>query len=192
MYYVLDCLEPLSPNGEALLEVHNTFRVGAIRLWKSGARHRTPVPQPIEMVFDTFRGYDGPPVEMLDLGIPIMSARLAGALTDAGVDNIDFYDVALRHRETGIQHAYKAYNIIGLVSAADLGNSEWLGGSNEQRIDMPLTTLAIDKNACADHRLFRLAENVNAIVVRQDVREILEKSGFPSLRFKRPEDWMHI
>lgn len=53
-YYLLECEEPLSPDGEALLEIHNTFRVGEIRLWKSGKRHTRPVPEPIEVRFETF------------------------------------------------------------------------------------------------------------------------------------------
>lgn len=190
MFYILDCDEPLSPNGEALMEIHNTFRVGGIRLWKSGARHTKPVPEPIEIPFDTFRGYNGPPVELLDLGIPVMSARLAKALNDAGVSNIDFYDATLVHSTTGVRYPYKAYNIIGLVAAADLGKSEWFSDDGTPLINVSFTRLALDESACRDQQLFRLAENVNAIVVSATLRDYLIAEGFTTLRFKKPEDWV--
>ncbi|MGC4118729.1 MAG: hypothetical protein QM765_30055 [Myxococcales bacterium] len=185
MHYLLECEEPLSPNGEALLEIHNTFRVGGIRLWKSGTRHLKPVPQPIEIPFDTFRGYDGPPVELLDLGIPIMSARLAEELAAAGVSNIDLYDATLVHRGTGARYPYKAFNILGLVAAADLGKSEQVGEGS-------FTRLVLDEAACRGRLLFRLEENVNAIVVSEEVRDHLIAKGFTTLRFRRPEDWVQL
>lgn len=192
MHYILDCDEPLSPNGEALMEIHNTFRVGTIRRWKSGLRHEQEVPVPIEINFDSFRGYSGPPVELLDLGIPIMSERLANALTQAGVANIDFYDATLTESKTGATYRYKAYNIIGLIAAADLGKSDWSSPDAEPLIDVSFTSLTLKESAIPNQPLFRLAENVNAIVVSSAVREHLLASGLNTLKFTQPENWVQL
>lgn len=192
MYYILDCDAPLSPNGEALIEIHNNFRVGGIRLWEVGVRHEKDVPVPIEVMFDTFRGYDGPPVELLDVGIPIMSERLADALTLAGVANIDFYDATLTHSKTGTTYRYKAFNIIGLIAAADMTRSEWSSTDGEPLINVSFTHLALNESTMPNQSLFRLAENINAIVVSAAVRDHVLASGIATLKFTRPEDWMQV
>jgi hypothetical protein len=191
-YYLLECEEPLSSDGEALLEIHNTFRVGEIRLWKSGKRHTRPVPEPIEVRFETFRGYDGPPVELLDLGIPLMSARLAQALVAAGVSNLDLYAVRLVHEASGRCFDYRAFNVVGLVAAADLAHSEWTSLDGPPSIDGSFTSLVLDEAACGGRLLFRLAENVNALVVAASVRAHLLAAGFDTLRFREPRDWVQL
>jgi len=192
MYYVLDCDEPLSPNGEALMEIHNTFRVGQIRLWASGRRHTKEVPVPIEIRFDTFRGYDGPPVPLRDVGIPIMSERLATVLTEAGVSNVDFYDAVLIHSGSGARYPYKAFNIIGLIAAADLAKSEWSSMDRKPVVNVSFTSLAIDEAACGGVLLFRLAENINAIMVHHSVRERILAAGITGLKFTVPADWVQL
>jgi hypothetical protein len=192
MYYVLQCDLPLSSNGEALMEIHNHFRIGSIRFWETGSRHEEQVPVPIQIAYDTFHGYMGPPMEMSDLGIPIMSDRLARAITGAGVSNVDFYDATLTHTQTGQRYAYKAYNLIGLVAAADMAKSAWTSDGDGALINTSFTNLVLDEARCGGLLLFRLAENINAVMVHESVRKHIIASGINTLRFRPPSDWVQI
>jgi len=192
LYYILDCNEPLSEEGEALLEIHNNFRVGKIRLWRTGRPLRGEVPGPIEIRFDRFRGYEGPPVELLDLGIPIMSRRMADALTEAGVDNLELFPAKLVHPGSGEAYEYRAYNVIGLVAAADLDKSEWSSYDGRPVMDTSFESLVLDESKVGTQLLFRLAENVNALMIHERVRDHLTEKGIDTLEFIAPEDWSQI
>ena len=195
MYYVLRRLPLTNEKGEALIEIHNTFRLGRIRLWKNGqaiAPELRDFPQPIQIEFDAFRGYEGPPVELLDSGIPLMSKRMADAVIEAGVDNVQFFPVALRCKQTTREYEFRAYNIVGLVAATDLGKSEYQVHDEKPVGDVSFDTLALDEKKIRGQLLFRLAENFNAIVVHEKVRRTLLEKGIDSIEFVSPEDWMHL
>lgn len=194
MYYVLDCDFPLNENGEALLEVHNCFRIGGIRNWKNGKplNPKNEIPDPIPIDYETFRGYQGPPVEMLDLCIPIMSARLHDALTDSGVDNVEFLPVKLTNRATGEMHKYFAFKVIGLVSAAESSESIISSFDGDQLIDSSIEKLVIDPGRAHGLFFFRLAENVNALIVHNQVKSHIEKRGIDTLKFLKPEEYVQL
>lgn len=88
MYYVLRCLPLLNENGEALREIHNCFDVGSVWTGRGDGQPLTTEEKsfhvPIEVDYEPFRGYSGPPIEMRDVCVPIMSARLAEAITGRG------------------------------------------------------------------------------------------------------------
>ncbi|MBL8025520.1 MAG: hypothetical protein JNL74_03870 [Fibrobacteres bacterium] len=191
-FFILDCNEPLSVNSEAMMEIHNTFRVGGIRLWSSGKGHDKPVPTPIEIPFDTFREYSGAPIEFLDVGIPIMSLRMANALLDAGVNNIEFYDASLVNKQSGKTFHYKAFNIIGLVSAADLKRSAWHSLDGDVQHTVSFERLILDESLSERLDIFRLAENVKAIIVSERIKHILLSKGINTLKFISPEQWTMV
>lgn len=194
MYFIMDCDEPLNDNGEALLEIHNCFRVGGIRNWRGGRPFQTDpaaVPKPIAIDWDPLRGYRGPPVEFRDVCIPIMSARLAAALEGAGVDNIAFFETELTNTVTGEKSDYRAFNVIGTVAAANLDESEHTS-HDQPVVDVSIMDLVFDETRTGGLLLFRLAENINAIFVHERVKDHVERSGIDTMRFVRPEDWMHL
>lgn len=195
MYYVLRCLPLLNEKGEALMEIHNCFDVGSIWDWQDGqalTEEGRNFPLPIQIEFEPFRGYSGPPIEMRDVGIPIMSVRLADAFTAAGVDNIEFFPARLRNTVTGASYEYRAYKIVGVVAAADLARSEWRSYDRKPVADVSFETLAIDEGRPAGLGVFRLAENISAVLVHEWVRRVIEARGIDTIEFVKPEDWAHL
>lgn len=192
MYYILECNPPLTDNGEELFSIRNHFEVEGVWDWVSGVRFDVAVPVPIRIDFEPFRGYAGPPQELQDVGIPIMTERLAAALQAASVDNIEFFPAILKNTVTGEEYAYRAYNIVGLISAADMQKSEWQSYDGVLRSDVSFTDLVLDEARIGGALMFRLAENVGAVLVHEKVRKSILASGIDTLKFVKPEDWVQL
>lgn len=192
MYWIMDCDEPLSPDGEALMEIENTFQIPGIRSWKLGRRFAVTIPAPITIDFQVYRGYQGLPADLYDLGIPLMSEHVAHALMGAGVTTFDFYPAILRNVATGRTYPYYAYNVNMLLAAADMSQSEWACYDNNPMFDVSFTRLVLDESRCHDELAFRLGQNVNAIVVHDRVRDALLGQGIDTLSFIDPDDWVQL
>jgi hypothetical protein len=195
MYYVLRCLLPQNERGEALMEIHNCFEVDGVWGWRNGLKrkpHEGDVPTPIMIDFEPFRGYEGPPVELRDVCIPIMSKRLGEALVEVGVDNVEFFDAILVNTVTRERYHYWAFKVVGLVAAADLGQSDWESYDGKPIGDVSFEKLVIDESRIAGLLMFRLAENFSALMVHEKVREHVLSRGINTVEFVRPEDWVHL
>ncbi len=121
---------------------------------------------------------------------PIMRDDLIAALEAAGVDNLQLFDAVVRDPRTGQEYTnYKAFNIVGVVSAADMESSVLMGTSDTTMIDVDFDSLAIDEEKIRPLKLFRLAESVNAIIVSDDVRLEIERQGILGMVFYNPSDW---
>lgn len=131
------------------------------------------------------------PVMYDDAAYPLMRDDLLEALRAAGVDNLQVFDAIIRDPATGAEHTnYKAFNIVGVVSAAEMEKSVLMGTSEDSTmIDVDFDSLSIDEERAAPFRLFRLAESVNAIIVDDHVRDEVERRGIPGIEFWDPEDW---
>ena len=191
-YYVLDCDIPMDENDGYFDIDDSAVEIEGIDSWSIGRRFTVPVPAPIIVDANPVEEYDGPPPEMNDANILIMSERLVKGLREAGVDNIDTYPALLRNTETGKTYPYQAVNIVGLIAAADLSKSEWENFDGSPRFDTTFERLVIDPDAAGGSLMFRLAENTFAIVVHARVRDHLIKSGIDTLTFVEPEDWAHF
>lgn len=171
--------------------IHNTKKIGEGGWW-IGEPIDYEVPVPIRFDFEPLRGYQGPPPELVDIGTPIMTARLAAALSAAGVDNVEYFDTILTNTVTGETYDYKTYNIVGLVAATDLGKSDWESYDGTTVGDVSFHSIALDESKCRGALLFRLAESLGTIVIHDKVRESLLAKGIDTLTFVKPEDWMSI
>ena len=159
-YWVMDCELPLSKNGEALLLIHNDLELGDIWSWKSRTHfdaEEAVFSLPILIEFERRRGYQGSPVELLDVGVPIMSDRLYKVLLEAGVTSLDVYPASLVEKSSRETYLYFAYNIVG-----------------------------------GDQKLFRLEENVNAIMVSQHIKNYIESKHIDTLQFIAPKDYVQL
>jgi hypothetical protein len=195
MYYVLHCPSPANAAGVAML-THK--RDHPLRSWSSGKRFsanpsdppqkRAP-PEPVRAEIKA--GYEkGVLKELIPVPVPLMTKRLHKALQDAGVSNVDTYRAEILDPATGkMNHDYVAFNVIGVVAAADLKRSSFDASSPERMISMGFDSLAIDAAKAQGALLFRLAENVGAIVVHEKVRKHLEATGIDTLTFIPPEEW---
>lgn len=122
--------------------------------------------------------------------VNVMSNAFFKALCDAGVDNLDVYDAVLRSEDGTVEYkGFKAYNILGLVRAADLKKTVFNGPPGTRLIDASIDSLAIDPDKAMGILMFRLAENVSAVVVHECVKRFIEPMNFPYVQFTEPRNW---
>lgn len=104
---------------------------------------------------------------------------LIAALQAYGVDNLDTYPVTIFDPDTGQTHTnFKAVNIIGLVSAADMEKSTYTLSDGIPLIDVPFDELVLRTDEISDLLIFRLAENIGTILVHESIRKMLIEKGF--------------
>src|SRR5690606_23968303 len=127
MYYIMECPILTTAAGEAVMEIHNTFRLAGIRLWQNNRpippEKKQNIPDPIEIDFDVFRGYEGPPSEFEDLGIPVMSDRLYQVLVSCGVDNLEDFPAVLKMTSTHHKYMYYVYKFYDVVRLKNISVS---------------------------------------------------------------------
>ena len=158
-------------------------------LWIDGNFITFNVPEPILYDLDPKR--PGNPKILYDAAtIPVMHISLLDALTAVGVDNLQVYDAIIRDLDKGIEYKnYKAFNIVGKISAADMDKSIMMGTSDSVMIDADFDRLVIDESKCQDQLLFRLAENMTAIIVHERIKNEVEKRGIKGIFFYASGEW---
>lgn len=116
-----------------------------------------------------------------------MSERFYSALIATGVDNVDVYPAVIKSKTGKVEYpGFYAYNVLGLVSAADPLKTEYAANNPSRLIDANIERLVIDPARTLDLLLFRLAESVDVILVHGKVKRSLEEQGFLNLRFYEP------
>jgi hypothetical protein len=157
--------------------------------WRLGQVITEAITEPLVYTLDP--DYGGTPKPMYyEKAIPVMRDDVLATLTAAGVDNIQTFEAVLVNPDTGERHAnYKAYNIVGLVACADMGASERMATTDSVIGDVDFRSLVIDESKTGGALLFRMAENVSAIVVHAQVRRAIEASGIPGFVFYGPGTW---
>jgi hypothetical protein len=159
------------------------------RGWRLGASMSEPIPQPLTYTLDV--DYPGKPKAMYQAeAVPLMRDDVVEALTKAGVDNIQYFDAVILNPKTGEEHRnYKAFNIVGLVAAAEMQQSRVMEGSTSTIGDVDFDELVIDESKARGHLMFRLAECISAIVVDEPVKAAIEAAGIPGFVFYGPGEW---
>ncbi len=158
-------------------------------LWIDGEPITFEVPEPIYYDLDSKHPgnlkllYDSAP-------IPVMHKSLLDVLADCGVNNIQIYDAVILDLENNIEYTdYRSFNITETISAADIKKSEFMGTSENTMIDADFDRLVIDENKCIGRLLFRLAENITAIVVHERIKNEVEKRGLKGILFYPNGQW---
>jgi len=117
----------------------------------------------------------------------LMRSDFYEALRSAGVDNLDVYEAIIQSKDGLITHqGYKAFNVIGLVRAADVNRTIFNDPPATRLIDASIKTLEIDPTKAKGLLMFRLAEYVGAVVVHEKVKEVLEGKQFRWVIFTDP------
>ena len=157
--------------------------------WYHGSKLDEDFPVPLNYTLDPSRP-GNIPVMIDDTAYPLMRDDLIEALQAAGVDNLQLFPAIIRDPASGVEHKnYKAFNIVGVVAAADMGKSSRMATTQSAMIDVDFSSLVLDEKKAGPFRLFRLAESVNAIIVDEVVRAEVERRGIPGMEFYDPEDW---
>lgn len=188
MYYCLACIKYRA--GDLRQVAHDHAFAQRTGPWFTGQPLTVEVPQPLEFELDPMVPGEMP-VFFSSAQIPLMREDFLQKLVELGVDNIDAYDAIVRDPETGqLWTDYKAVNIIGLISATDLGKSAYVP-TDTPIIDVLFDTMVIDETRTGGALLFRLAENLNAILAHGRLRDALrpERLRFPHLTWIKPEEW---
>jgi hypothetical protein len=158
--------------------------------WIEGRRLDVAVSTPLRFELDP-RVKGEMPVFFKASNIPLMREDLLFALRDLGVDNIEDYPAEIVDPETRETWSdYRAINVVGVVSATDLSQSEYLA-TDPPIIDVLFERLAIDAERAGGALLFRLAENLSALIAHHRLKEGIgaRKSDFPHVQFIEPEEW---
>lgn len=158
------------------------------RSWMLGSRFIEPVIEPV-VVKVRFRN-KSTLLEMFDVPVPLMTDRLHKILLDAGVSNLDVYTAKLTDKDNGkIYDGYLAFNIVGVISAADLSKSEF-EAPDGPLVSVDFISLTIDENKTGGALMFRLAESVNGIVVHKSIKKAIESAGIDTIKFISPKEWI--
>jgi hypothetical protein len=157
--------------------------------WSNGRAFVEPPATPL--IVGIQPGYEKEP--LLDyFGTPaVMSNRFYQVLVDAGVDNLDVYDAILEGKDGKTRHeGFKAFNVIGLVSATDMQKTEFSPENDSRLIDASIDSLVIDPKKAGGLLMFRLAEYCAAVIVHESLKRALEKHKFPEVVFTPPESFI--
>jgi hypothetical protein len=162
--------------------------IPGVESWMSGTPFSAPISTPIQLYWDP-NDEEGPAQPLYKPGIPMMAREVLSTLRSAGVDNIDAYDVEMRsHASAEIDRSYVAFNLIGLVAAADRSKSKIVADGGPPLIAVGFDAVSIDTRSTLGQLMFRLAENVTAIVVHDRIKNALE-AKHTGLSFVEPEHW---
>jgi hypothetical protein len=157
--------------------------------WMMGEIITREVPRPF--IFNLDPEYPGKMKPMYEGGILLMRDDLLSALSNAGVDNLQVFPALIRDKKNGQDYEnYKAVNIIGVIACADMAQSVRMDPEDDDSdiIDVNFDSLFIDEKKARGSLLFRLAESVSAIIVHQQVRDLVEKN-VPGMTFYGPGEW---
>lgn len=186
MYYILDYEIPENEEGGYL--DFQDIEIDGIESWYVGKRFNIEVPNPIEIDIIPIGDYDGPPSEMYQGHMVLMSNKLVETLKELGIYNIDCYPAVLKNVKTGEKYSYQAVNIIGVIAAVDLQKSNWESYDGDPLFDVNFNGIVINHQASKNKLLFRLAESIGTIVVHETIRDNLISRGFNTLYFIKPSD----
>ena len=124
----------------------------------------------------------------------VMSSELVKALQEAGVDNLQAYDLTIENDETGEEYTtHKAVNVIGVLSALDYGKTKFDPNNESRFLDAGIDSLAIDPEKTKGLLMFRLKESITDIAIHESVKKHLESTGkFKGLDFIEPEEFISL
>ncbi len=185
MYYVLQCYGPEDQDRTTLGSIPDIEGIN----WNLGRPFQAEIRQHLSASLNA--SFPGLLMPMYKKGILLMSDQMISTLREAGIDNLELYDVLLEIPfENKIISTFKAVNILGLVASANLSESEHTIHSGTALIDVDFDSLVIDEERTRGFLIFRLAECVSAIIIHESVKEKLVQSGIDHLDFVEPANWI--
>jgi len=105
------------------------------------------------------------------------------------VDNLEVFRAEVRNEAAGTANTYLAFNVVGAIAAADMGLSKYQTGGGPAMYAVDFESVVLDEERIKGVPLFRLAQNLTAIVIHDRVKERLERAAL-GLTFIAPEEWV--
>ena len=135
-------------------------------------------PEPMLFEIDTSIG--GSLMPTLFLPDTVFSLEFIDALRSVGIDNFDTYHALITNPDTGAKFEnYRAVNILGRVSCADLSASKY----DELADSYVMRRLVIKPEKTRGAYMFRLHEDAMQILVSDCVVRHLPLERFPDVAF---------
>lgn len=181
-----------SESAQGYMEIEDWDDVDGFEDWGRGTLAQQKPSNPVEIKAVPHDGYTGLPDELQDASVPLMSKSLKEAIEAAGVDNVRFLPITLRNTETGTAYEYFAFNLVGLVAAADASKSKMFSFDGDFVGDTQIHDLEIDDSLAHGLLMFRLKEDFSAIIVHKSVKEAIERRKIPTVKFVRPEEYVAL
>ena len=183
-YFMLECWGPAGFDKTSIGQIPDFGELS----WISGKKFSQDPNEPIEVELEG--GPEDVIVPMYYMGVLLLRDDVISALNQSGVDNCDYYSAKIKNPNTGNSLSnYKAVNIIGAVSAANMGQSNHTT-HGKPVIDVDFDSLTIDETKTKNLKLFRLAECITGIVIHESVKEKILEHGIKGLDFVEPENWI--
>ena len=183
MYYILESDSLLEPGA------YSAAYDGADPEWEitdflMGRLFDATLKQPVEIrLYEYDKGDVGIP-DYFDDPLPMMSQLMIDVLEGCGVDNIQLFPVILKNKERNlILENYKAVNIIGVIEAADMKNSDYIDMGGTGKVAVGFRNLVVDEEKAKGALMFRLAESLSTVLIHEKLKEAIEKCGLKYLRF---------
>lgn len=135
-----------------------------------------------ELVYEINVPDDEPSPHFMSDGAVLVSERFIKVLHGAGVNNFQFFPALLINPDTKkIREGYFLFNVLGLLSAADLNRSSFdmLVEGDEEGVNTPLVAfnqLTLDKKKIGGLRLFRLAEDPTVLIIDETIKSALKQN----------------
>jgi hypothetical protein len=145
-----------------------------------GTKIDEPLPNPLEFTVDYPSRGELP--HFVGMTIPVMSDSLVKVFRSAGVENFQTFPAVLRNPEIGEEWGgYWAFNVIGLIAAANLEKSkaDTIMEGDSEGVAVPLLgfhTLVLDKKKTRNSAMFRLAESSSILLVHDRVLAHIKKN----------------
>jgi hypothetical protein len=150
--------------------------------WTVGQRFSEPPDGKVRI--NIVRGYEDSNPPDFENVPPVMSDAFYEILLKAGVANLDVYDAILQSKDGTLElSGFKAYNLIGTISATDTITTRFAPENLSRSIDASIDTLVIDQHKAIGALMFRLRENTSTIIVHSTVKEALEAQNFSGVYF---------
>lgn len=188
MYYLmLENTEPVDEEDETPPVMYtyepDPLPSGFVRQWMTGQPFAQQPPTPVRVTIAP--GDAGRMGEYYGSQIWLMSKRLRDFFTAAGVDNIDYYPAEIVDVESGNSYDnFFAFNVVGLISAADLGKSRYSDIDGLKMFD----SISVDAGKAKGALLFRMAESPSQILVHESIKLKAEREKISDLRFLEPDN----
>jgi hypothetical protein len=147
--------------------------------WISGKKQ--PDPGPLKLSTSAVSGDFLP--DMMGSLVTLFSTNLKNALTEFGVQNIDYFPVELEHatEKTTVRNYWLA-NITERIACIDVQNSVLI--PRPSGLKPRLEKFRVDPVRAGDRKLFRLDEKPTLIVINQPLRKFLQAQEIYGVRLR--------
>lgn len=190
-YFVIQP-RPTDDEDPAFIEIEDWKAPAGFDDWSTGQPAEQRPKKAVTITAVPYGGYTGAPPDYQDQNVPLMSLRLKKVLDAAGVKNLKYLPITVRNKKTKKTYRYVAFNIVGVVAAADRKKSKLKSHDRDMRGDTSIHDLVIDEKKCEGLLMFRLYENWLTVLVHRKVKQAIERAGIDSVELVKPEDYVQL